>query len=235
VLQVIKMLDAGTVRGLIVATIPLLVLIGSLFGLDEALFQAELEGWGEKVVALVSLGGVAWAAWARIFKPTPPVTETAAKATEARLMAEKSGGQSSQDGPSGGTNIRAPAAAVLIALSVALAALPGCQVLGMGKADSFNERLAAGYSSVTAIREVAAVWVDGQVRTAQAEEDEGRRQALLSAIRRDAQNIQDQADKAREALDVAATLRGLDLKSAEARLASALTILEALQRYVEGI
>lgn len=229
----IKKLDAGTVRGLIVATVPLLVLIGSLFGLDEAMFQARLEGWGEKVVALVSLGGIAWAAWARLFKPTPPLTETAAKATAERLSKERVALEGTS--PQGGTDIRAPVLAVLLALSVALAALPGCQLLGVGKVETFNQRLAAGYTSVTAIREVASTWLDAQVRYAQAEQDPALRQALLSAIRRDAQNIQDQADKAREALDVAGTLKGLDLKNAEARLTSALAILEALQRYVEDL
>ena len=76
-LQIIKALDSATIKGLIVATIPLLVLIASFFGIDEAVFKAELEGWGEKIVALVSLAGVAWAAYARVLQPTPPLSETA--------------------------------------------------------------------------------------------------------------------------------------------------------------
>lgn len=86
-LEVIKKLDSATIRGLLVATIPLLVLIASFFGIDEAIFQAKLEGIGEKIVALVSLLGVAWAAYARIFQPTPPLTETA-KIKTAQMLSE---------------------------------------------------------------------------------------------------------------------------------------------------
>lgn len=86
-LEAIKKLDSLTIRGLIVATIPLLVLIASFFGIDEAVFQTQLEGIGEKIVALVSLAGVAYAAYARLFKPTPPLTETAKTAT-AQMVAD---------------------------------------------------------------------------------------------------------------------------------------------------
>ncbi len=86
-LEVIKKLDSATIKGLIVATIPLLVLLGSFFGLDEAIFSATLAAWGEKLVTLVSLGGVAWAAYARLFKATPPLTQTAVE-HEAKLIAE---------------------------------------------------------------------------------------------------------------------------------------------------
>lgn len=88
-LEVIKKLDAGTVRGLIVATIPLLVLIASFFGIDEAVFQAKLEGFGEKLVAFVSLAGIAWAYYARVFSPTPPLSETAKQRTAEMLAAGK--------------------------------------------------------------------------------------------------------------------------------------------------
>jgi hypothetical protein len=88
-LEVIKKLDSATIRGLIVATVPLLVLIASFFGIDEAIFQAKLEGIGEKLVALVSLLGVAWAAYARIFQPTPPLSESAQIKTAEMLAAGK--------------------------------------------------------------------------------------------------------------------------------------------------
>jgi len=88
-LEIMKKLDSGTIRGLIVATIPLLVIIASLFGVDESVFQAKLEGWGEKIVAIVALGGVAYAAYARVFNPTPPISETAARKTEALIAQQK--------------------------------------------------------------------------------------------------------------------------------------------------
>lgn len=228
-LDVIKKLDSGTVRGLIVATIPLLVLIASFFGVDEALFQAKLEGLGEKLVALVSLGGVAWAAYARLLKPTPPLTETAAKATQEMVAAQEKAKQ--------GGFVRAGMLALILALSVALpamVALPGCSTLGLPTAQSWNERLSAGYTTVTAVREATGVWLDGKVRAAQAEPDLAKREALLAAAKADAQNVQAQADKAREGLDIARSLKGIDLEAAEERLASTLRILEALQTYLEG-
>lgn len=229
-LEVIKKLDSGTIRGLIVATIPLLVLLGSFFGVDEAVFKANLEGWGEKLVALASLGGVVWAAYARVFKPTPPLTETAAKATQDMLQAQAQG-KAKQGGFA-----RAGMLALILALSVALPAilaLPGCTVLGVPVAQGWNERLAGGYSAVTAVRETASVLLEGKVRAAGAEQDPERKSALLAAAKADAQNLQDQADKAREALDVARTLRGVDFEAAEERLTSTLRILEALQDYLK--
>jgi hypothetical protein len=237
-LDVIKKLDAGTIRGLAVATIPLLILIGSTFGLDEAVFKANLEMWAEKAALFVTLAGVAYAAWSRLFKPNPPLTETAVKET-ARLLKEgklqtltpPSQGPASKQGG----YIRAGLLGLILALSVALPAvlaLSGCQVLGVPAATGWNERLAGGYSLVTTVREAAGVRLDGQVAKAQGVEEE-RRRVLLLAAKADAQNLQDQADKAREGLDIARDLRGLNLGAAEERLTSTLRILEALQKYVE--
>lgn len=228
-LDVIKKLDSGTIRGLIVATIPLLVLIASFFGVDEAVFGAKLEAIGEKIVALVALLGVAWAAYARVFKPTPPLTETAAKLTQERLVKE----EATRQGGYAGVGLLG----LILALSLALGAmfvLPGCASLGLPTAKTFNERLAAGYTTVTAVREATGVWLDGKVRAARAEPDQGRQDALIAAAKADAQNVQAQADTAREGLDIARSLKGLDLGAAEERLASTLRILEALQTYLEG-
>jgi hypothetical protein len=227
-LEVIKKLDSGTIRGLIVATIPLLVLLGSFFGVDEAVFKANLEGWGEKLVALASLAGVAWAAYARVFKPTPPLTETAAKATQDMIQSQ---GKAKQGGMA-----RAGMLALILALSLALPAvlaMQGCTTLGVPVAQGWNERLAGGYSAVTAVRETASVLLEGKVRAANAEPDPERRSAMLATAKADAQNLQDQADKAREALDVAKTMRGVNFEAAEERLTSTLRILEALQDYLK--
>lgn len=229
-LDIIKKLDSGTIRGLIVATIPLLVLIGSLFGVDEAVFKASLEGWGEKLVALVSLAGVAWAAYARVFKPTPPLTEQAAQATQAMLQKQASPPAGKQGG-----FVRAGMLALILALSVALPAivgLQGCSVLGAPQLQGWNERLAGGYSSVTAVRQTASVLLEGKVRAARAIADPGAQEKAIAAAKADAQNLQDQADKAREGLDVARTLRDVNFGDADARLASTLRVLEALQAYL---
>jgi len=221
-LEIIKKLDSGTVRGLIVATIPLIVLIASFFGIDEAMFKANLEGWGEKIVALVSLAGVAWAAYARLLKPTPPLTETAAKLTQERLVQEAAGKQ----GGYAGVGLLGLTAA----LSLALMALAGCAQLGLQTSGTFNDRLAGGYSLVTAISDGAGIMLDSKVRAAEGKPD---RDALIAAAKADAQSLKDQAQSAKDALDAARALRGVDFQSAEQRLASTLLVLEALQRYLE--
>lgn len=221
-LEIIKKLDAGTVRGLIVATVPLLVLLGSFFGLDEAAFGAKLEGWGEKLVALVSLGGVAWAAYARLLKPTPPLTETAARLTQERLGQEAAGKQ----GGYAGLGLLG----TILALSLALGALAGCAQLGLQTSGTFNDRLAGGYGLVTAVADGAGIMLDAKVRAAQGKPD---RDALVAAARADAQSLKDQAQSAKDALDAARALRGVDFKAAEQRLTSTLVVLEALQRYLE--
>jgi hypothetical protein len=124
-LEVIKKLDSATIRGLIVATIPLLVLIASFFGIDEAIFQAKLEGIGEKLVALVSLLGVAWAAYARIFQPTPPLSETARDKTAQMLL----DGKLKETAPprSQGGFVRVALLAIVLAIGViGTMAISGC-------------------------------------------------------------------------------------------------------------
>lgn len=234
-LDVIKKLDAGTIRGLAVATIPLLLLLASAFGIDEAVFKANLELWAEKIALGVTLAGVAYAAWSRLFKPNPPLTQTAVDET-VRLLKEGKiqATPPPASGPGGkqGGYARPQYLALILALTAALTTLAGCGTLGLPTAEGFNERLAAGYSSVTGVRDGAGVMLDGKVRVAEAMPEE-QRKALLDAAKADAQNLQDQADKAREALDVTRTLRGVNFEAAEQRLASTLLIVKALQKYLE--
>jgi hypothetical protein len=86
-LNLIKQLDAGTVRGLLAVIIPIIVLLASFFGVDEALFSSQLSALGEKLVTLVALLGAAYAYYSRVFKPNPPLTETALQKTE-QMIAE---------------------------------------------------------------------------------------------------------------------------------------------------
>jgi hypothetical protein len=90
--------------------------------------------------------------------------------------------------------------------------LAGCAALGVPTPQSFNERVAAGYVSVTGVRTTAATLLNGQVISSS-----------------DAENVQKQAEVAREALDVARTLPAID---AENKLTSALSILEAARAYL---
>ena len=76
-LEIINKFDSGTIKALLVATIPLLALIATMFGIDQAVFDAQASIWTERILAFVTAGGIAWAAWSRLFNPTPPLTETA--------------------------------------------------------------------------------------------------------------------------------------------------------------
>lgn len=90
-----------------------------------------------------------------------------------------------------------------------------CAQLGIVQPDTFNQRLAAGYTSVTAVRQGTATLLSGQ---------------KITVV--DAQNIQTQADTARAGLDIAQGLSSTDITSAENRLTVSLTILQGLQTYL---
>ena len=82
------LLQSGVIKGLLLAAIPLLVVLASLFGVDEAVFRSQLEGWAEKLLLILSLSAGVWAAFQRIYKPTPPLTEAAAQESLLRLQKE---------------------------------------------------------------------------------------------------------------------------------------------------
>lgn len=93
-----------------------------------------------------------------------------------------------------------------------LVILAACASLGMPTPKTFNERLAAGYVSVTGVRTSALTLLNGGVIRSD-----------------DAQNVQKQADVAREGLDVARTLPSLE---AESKLSATLLVLQAAQSYL---
>lgn len=90
--------------------------------------------------------------------------------------------------------------------------LAACAAMGVPTPSTFNERLAAGYVSVTGVRSSTTILLNGGV--------------IGSS---DAENVQKQADVAREGLDVARTLPAMD---AENKLQSALLVLQAAQSYL---
>lgn len=105
--------------------------------------------------------------------------------------------------------------ALLLAIAVpATLVLSGCASLGMPAPQTFNERLAAGYVSATSIRMSATTLLNGSVITSG-----------------DAENLQKQADVAREGLDIA---RALPALQAEDKLQATLVILQAAQTYLCG-
>lgn len=93
--------------------------------------------------------------------------------------------------------------------------LGGCAVLGGPTPETFNQKLAVGYSTVTAVRSTAT--------------------QLLIAKKigsGDAQNVQKQADAAREGLDVAREMSKVDFKAADVKLSTVTSTLQVLQRYL---
>jgi hypothetical protein len=101
---------------------------------------------------------------------------------------------------------------VALCAAVIVIGLSACAAFGVPAPKSYSERLAAGYTSVTSIRLSAATMLNGRV--------------ISSA---DAENLQKQADVAREGLDVARTLTGAD---AENKLQATLLVLQVAQAYL---
>jgi len=102
-------------------------------------------------------------------------------------------------------------------LWLAVVLLASCTWLGLDSPQTFNERLAVGYTSVTAVRLAAT--------------------DLLLAKKisvDDAQNVLEQSDNARAGLDIARTLNTVDPEAADRRLQSILTGLKALQAYLNS-
>jgi len=90
-----------------------------------------------------------------------------------------------------------------------------CSTFGVPTPQTFNQNLAVSIAANTSVRETATTLLQA---------------GKISAI--DAQNIQAQADVAREGLNVARTLSGTDLASAQGRLEATTAALKALQAYL---
>jgi hypothetical protein len=123
--------------------------------------------------------------------------------------------------------------ALTMALLVALMGVQGCQALGVPAAQTFEERLAAGFTTVAGIREGAQIMLNSKAERARAITDESRRNAALLSAADDAENLQEQADNLRKGLDIARTLKDVDFKSAESRLTATVTALQALDKYLK--
>lgn len=212
-MNIIPLLESQVIRALLVSLGALIGLVVTKLGYtfdDE--FYAKLT---DAALTLLIAGASLWAMWARATKPTPPLTESAAAKSAARAASELQGGFA-----------RTWALAALVALSIT-----ACGVL-LPRATTFNKRLASGYSTVTAIRNATASWIDSKVVECNKLADQQARTGCLATVKADAQNIQDQADQARAGLDAAGSWKVLDVKTAEGRLAATLTILQSLQAYL---
>ena len=104
---------------------------------------------------------------------------------------------------------------LMLMFALTLGAIGGCASVGLPTADSFNERLAVGYSTVTTIRQSATTLLQAKKITAD-----------------DGQNVLEQTNSARAGLDIARTLSKVDVKAAEGKLTAARAVLSALQSYL---
>lgn len=89
-LDKIAKLDAAVIRGVLVTLVPVLaMLLNAIFGIDEHLFSEKAGEAIEALMALLASLGLAYIAWARITKPTPPISDAALIATDEMIKAGK--------------------------------------------------------------------------------------------------------------------------------------------------
>lgn len=100
-------------------------------------------------------------------------------------------------------------------LLFAFALLVGCAQLGVPTPDTVNQKIAVATVTVTSVRNTAATLVTA---------------GKISPD--DAENVQKQADTAREGLNVARTLGGKDPLAADNKVEAVTVILKALQSYL---
>ena len=89
-LEKIAKLDAAVIRGVLVTLVPVLaILLNALFGIDEKLFSEKAGQAIEALMGLFAAIGLAYIAWARVTKPTPPLSDAAVAATELMVKSGK--------------------------------------------------------------------------------------------------------------------------------------------------
>lgn len=112
---------------------------------------------------------------------------------------------------------KARTAVAIMTLSIVASILVACGTLGLVTPKTFNERLAAGYATVTTVRTVTTSLLDSHTITS-----------------RDAQNVQTQANNARDALDIASDIHKTAPKAGDDKLKAAEDVIHVLQKYVNS-
>lgn len=103
------------------------------------------------------------------------------------------------------------------ALWVSLVLLAGCSTLGIPQAETFNQRLAAGYTLAAGITDAALIFAQAEKITVD-----------------DAQNVRDQTANLKAGLDIVNTLHASNPGAAEDRLTAILASLTALDAYLKS-
>lgn len=99
-LEKIAKLDAAVIRGVLVTAVPILaMLLNVIFGIDEKLFSEQAGKFIEAVMTFLAAIGLAYIAWARINKPTPPLSDNAIIKTKQMIDEGKLSVQSPEGKP----------------------------------------------------------------------------------------------------------------------------------------
>lgn len=100
---------------------------------------------------------------------------------------------------------------------VIVALLAACSYLGLPQASTFHQRAAVALGTVSAVRDSAAAMLGAGTLGVE-----------------DAENVQRQADLARESIDIARALHASDPGAAESRLDVTIRSLQLLQAYLRS-
>jgi hypothetical protein len=99
-LDKIALMDSAVIKALLAAFFGVLGLVASLFfGVDEAAFGAKAGRLVDGLLLLWTAGTIAYAAYARATKPTPPLTTQAEDATAFKMQAQERDRKSSAAAP----------------------------------------------------------------------------------------------------------------------------------------
>lgn len=104
---------------------------------------------------------------------------------------------------------------IAIPASLVLTLLVGCTALGVPTAQSFNEKMIVGYSTVTAVRTTATQLL-----------------VIKKISASDGENVLVATDAAKVGLDTAREIAKTDQTAAESKLNSIRTVLTALSTYL---
>lgn len=201
--------QSATLRLLLVSFVSQLLV---WFGVTDALPEGSASVIVDAALQVIAIVSVAWAAWARARKPTPPVTAIAAQRTEERAAVMNAG----ETPPKQAGFVRSAFIGLLLALAVPAFALSGCTSVGLQQPQSVEQRLAYAYGTHTAVLDAAAAAVTAGRLSA----DEGERILKL-------------ADDSRAVLDASrVAFAAGDVATANERLLLALNILTQLQTYL---
>jgi len=110
---------------------------------------------------------------------------------------------------------RLSTAAAVFLLAAITTGILGCSVFGLPVPETFNERLAAGYTSVTGVRNSATALLDS---------------GTLSSV--DGLNVLDQTDNARAGLDIARQIHTTNPNAGSEKLTAVVAGLKALNGYL---